>query len=157
MTNHLTNVILGFRVASLTLGIPSLFVFLFSSLAFLGLYFRGGQPATGYSGGPASLVDFIVAGARMMGSVFDFFSEVAMIASAAVAGISLALLTLSIAMFYTGRALDAHQPWARIAGMVLISILLLISLGAMMVVGRTVAFAAILACCYALWVLGWHY
>ena len=157
MTNHLTNVILGFRIASLTLGIPSLIVFLFSATAFLGLYFRGAQPATGYSGGPASLIDFIVAGARMMGSVFNFFSEVAMIASAAVAGVSLVVLTVSVAMFYTGRALDAHQPWARIVGMILISILLLISLGGMMVLGRTIAFAAILACCYALWVLGWHF
>ena len=93
----------------------------------------------------------------MMGAVFDFFSEVAMIASAGVAVVSLVLLTISVAMFYTGRALDAHQPWARIAGMILISILLLISLGGMVVLGRTVAFAAILACGYALWVLGWHY
>ena len=157
MTNHLSNVILGFRIASLTLGIPSLIVFLFSGIAFLGLYFRGGQPATGYSGGPASLVDFIVAGARMLGAVFDFFSEVAMIASAVATAVSLVLLTISIAMFYTGRALDAHQPWARMAGIVLVSILLLLSMGGMVVLGRTVGFAAILACGYALWVLGWRY
>ena len=157
MTNHLTNVILGFRIASLTLGIPALIVFLFSGISFLGLYFRGAQPTTGYRGGPASLVDFIVAGAQMMGAVFNFFSEVAMIASAVATAVSLVLLTLSIAMFYTGRALDAHQPWARIAGILLVSILLLISFGGMMVLGRTLAFGAIIACCYALWVLGWRY
>ena len=135
----------------------NLFVFLFSGTAFPGLYFRGAQPATGYSGGPAPLIDFIVAGARMLGSVFDFFSEVAMIASAGVAAVSLVLLTLPIAMFYTGRALEGHQPWARVVGMILIAILLLISLGGMMVLGRTVAFAAILTSSYALWVLGWRY
>ena len=156
MTNHLTNVILGFRIASLALGIPALFIFLFSGIAFLGLYFRAAPNST-HSTGPASLIDFIVTGARMMGTVFDFFSEVAMIASAGVAAVSLVLLTLFVAMFYTGRALDSHQPWARIAGIVLVSILLLISLGGMVVLGRTVGFAAILACGYALWVLGWHY
>ena len=80
-----------------------------------------------------------------------------MIASAGVAAVSLVLLTLPIAMFYTGRALEGHQPWARVVGMILIAILLLISLGGMMVLGRTVAFAAILTCSYALWVLGWRY
>ena len=35
----------------------------------------------------------------MMGAVFDFFSEVAMIASAGVAVVSLVLLTISVAMF----------------------------------------------------------
>ena len=96
----------------------NLCVFLFSGTAFPGLYFRGAQPASCYSGGPAPLIDFIVAGARMLGSGFDFFSEVAMIASAGVAAVSLVLLTLSIAMFYTGRALEGRQPWARVVGMI---------------------------------------
>ena len=157
MNRHLTIVTAAFTWSGVLLGLPSLSAFLYFLWALVGV--RIASPAGDAGGKPDynSLVGLLVSGAKVAGKTLGWLTTGAQWAIALLTVVSMLLLLVAMALFTTGRGLQAHQTWARILGMTLAAILFFVgALGALLFrQGQAVAASTVVAamCLYILWTL----
>lgn len=159
MDRHLLIVANGFRVIGFLLGIPSLLVCLWLTWGLIELAWL--KPRPDPSGSQAinvrrdGIIGIVVGLATGMGKAFEFAGDVAAFAMRMVDVGAVALTAVGACLFLTGRGLMLHAAWARIAGGIGASGILLISFLALTSLPRGGTFALIPlgVSIYMLWVL----
>jgi hypothetical protein len=149
-----------FHTGSLALGIPASLVFLLLAWASIQLHLLAPSPS---AAGPTGnqLIDLFVGGFRLFGKLFEFIGGAGKWAILILAAVSFLAVVLALAMFFTARGLNAGQLWARISGIaiavvpLLLSLVLFLSLRSL--APRALAAAAVYGTGWVIWTLGWRF
>jgi hypothetical protein len=158
--DHRQIVAATFRVISLAIGVPSSIAFAFLSWSAVRLHMSNPQLSPAAPSGDA-LIDLLVSGARTFGQLAAFVGGAGKWFITLLAVASLVCVGFAALLPLTARGLYAGRAWARVVGILLTVLTLLVSLGALTAVGRPVTLIAFVALTvfsvYAIWALGWHF
>lgn len=154
---HLVAVL--FHSVSLVLGIPSTIAFLF--FVWESLRFRVPTPARKSGPSGDQLIDLLVSGFRLLGRFFEFFAGATQFILLIAAAVSFVGALLAVLLFMTGRGINSGRSWARVLGIGLALVSLVVSLLALTAVERSIVFAVsglmAVASVYIVWTLGWRF
>jgi hypothetical protein len=156
MNRHLLIVAGGFYVAASAIALPALPGFLYFGLGAVRLRMLTPAPSTAASTSPDAMIGMIEMFARILGSLFRFAGAAGQWMMTALAALFFLALLVAGTLFFTGRGLQVHAGWARVLATLLLSGMLLVSLGGMLSLRRGLfpALAPMAAACiYAIWVM----
>jgi len=118
-------------------------------------------PDSGDGASGNQLMDLIIWGFRLFGKLFEALGDAAKWVMTMLAVASFLAIGVSVVFYYTARGLHAGRSWARVVGILLAILPLLISLLAVASSHRSMAtlfFAMIgAACVFVIWTLGWRF
>lgn len=150
----------AFHAASLALGIPSSIAFVFLAWESARLRFMTPDVAgTGTSGD--QLIDLLAAGFRLFGKMLALFAGAVHWVIVVLAVGSMLCIALAVVLFFTARGLHAGRHWARILGIFVAILPLLLSFAAIsalqrpvpLIVSTMIAAASV----YVIWTLGFRF
>ncbi len=145
---------------SCALGIPSSAAFVFLTWESVRLHLTEPSPSSASPSGN-QLIDLLVGGAAIVAKGFALLGGAAKWALTLLAVASLLIIVLALILFLTSRGLHAGRPWARVLGILvalvamLISSLILTSLRQPVPLTLSVAGAA--GSLYIIWALVWRF
>ena len=130
MNPSLVTVANSFYLVAAVVGAPSLVATLLYAVFRLRLWATPLPAASSLDGvkNPDAILLVIGGMARSIGAVAGAIGSLGQVVFGIIAAVAVAGLIFSVAAFFTGRGLHAHQDWARTLGGVLMGGLLLVSL-----------------------------
>jgi hypothetical protein len=142
------------------IGIPALIAFVF--LTWQSVRFHMLEPAPGATGATGNqLIDLFVLGARWFGKIFEIFGGAVKWAMTVLAIGAFVVLVIAAVAFFTAKGLYAGRGWARVMGLLIAIVPLLVSMMMIASVRRPLPVAAAMvtaaASGYVIWTLGWRF
>jgi hypothetical protein len=159
VNRHIVIVANGFYGFAVLLGLPSLAGALFFGPAALRAYLAAPPPrSTAVSSDSGHLITAVDVATRTISAVFGFIGAMSDAVARGLAVASIAILLFSVSLYFIGRGLHAHAPWARVASLtVMIGMLLVAAFMRMLaggnIFGSTIGMALGISGCYGLWAL----
>jgi hypothetical protein len=149
----------AFRVGGLVLGIPSAVAFAYCGYGAARLYFLPPIPPGSKTGD--QLIDLFVSGVRVLAKLAELLGGAIEWALTILTVVFFGCLAFSVLLYFTGRGLHASRGVARVMGILLTILPLLVSFGGVMATRRPVPFVisgvTFALSAYVIWALGWRF